>query len=134
MQALVSDGRCFTVRFSGCIKKRTKNQIKAQRSGFDLERTSSGVSELSPSGGSEGYEACEDAIGHRQKTSVERPRSAAFGPGRLPAVHPLPCGVDNLDQVHVPDPVKQELDHMNRIIEALERDLSKKVEDVYEDL
>ena len=41
--------------------------------------------------------------------------------------------VDNLDQVHVPDPVKQELDHMNRIIEALERDLSKKVEDVYED-
>ena len=41
--------------------------------------------------------------------------------------------MDNLDQVHVPDPVKQELDHMNRIIEALERDLSKKVEDVYED-
>lgn len=31
-----------------------------QQSGSDGERTSSGMSELSPQGGSEGYEACED--------------------------------------------------------------------------
>ena len=34
--------------------------IKAQRSGFDGERSRSGMSELSPSGGSEGYGACGD--------------------------------------------------------------------------
>ena len=34
--------------------------IEAQRSGFDGERSRSGMSELSPSGGSEGYEACGD--------------------------------------------------------------------------
>ena len=34
--------------------------IGTQRSGSDGERTSSGMSELSPQGGSEGYEACED--------------------------------------------------------------------------
>lgn len=61
------------------------------------------------------------------------PNSTAVGvPARV--VRRNGMRVDNLDQVHVPDPVKQELDHMNRIIEALERDLSKKVEDVYEDL
>ena len=39
-----------------------KHQIEAQRSGFDLERTSSEVTELSAEAGSEGYEACEDAL------------------------------------------------------------------------
>ena len=34
--------------------------IRTQRSGSDGERTSSEMSELSPSGGSEGYGACED--------------------------------------------------------------------------
>ena len=38
-------------------------QIKAQRSGFDLERTSSGMSELWRLCRSEGYEACEDEKG-----------------------------------------------------------------------
>ena len=38
------------------------NQIKAQRSGFDLERTSNGMSELCPSGESEGYGVWEDEV------------------------------------------------------------------------
>ena len=38
------------------------NQIKAQRNGFDLERTSNGMSELCPSGESEGYGVWEDEV------------------------------------------------------------------------
>ena len=34
--------------------------IGTQQSGSDGERTSSGMSELQPQGGNEGYEACED--------------------------------------------------------------------------
>lgn len=34
---------------------------EAQQSGFSGERSRSGMSEVSPSGGSEGYEACDDA-------------------------------------------------------------------------
>ena len=37
-----------------------KNQIGAQRSGSDLERRSSEMSELSALAGSEGYGACDD--------------------------------------------------------------------------
>lgn len=35
--------------------------VGTQQSGSDGERTSSGMSEISPQGGNEGYEACEDA-------------------------------------------------------------------------
>ena len=34
--------------------------VGTQQSGSDGERTSSGMSELPPQGGNEGYEACED--------------------------------------------------------------------------
>ena len=37
-------------------------QIEAQRSGFDLERRSSGMSEFSGLPGNEGYEACFDVV------------------------------------------------------------------------
>ena len=37
-------------------------QIKAQRSGFDLERRSNGMSELSGLPGSEGYAVCFDVV------------------------------------------------------------------------
>ena len=43
-----------------------KDKIKAQRSGFDFERRSSGVTELSSMLGSEGYEACDDDGGIAQ--------------------------------------------------------------------
>ena len=39
------------------------NSGKAQRSGFDAERRHSGMSELSPTGGSEGYGVCLDEMG-----------------------------------------------------------------------
>ena len=39
------------------------NQIEAQRSGFDLERRSSAVNELSAFAGSERYAACSDDEG-----------------------------------------------------------------------
>ena len=41
-------------------KRSLGTQIGAQRSGSDLERRSSGVSELSCEHGSERYEACDD--------------------------------------------------------------------------
>ena len=47
--------------------RKALNQIKAQRSGFDLKRRRSGASELSPEGGSEGCGICAD----------ERARSSA---------------------------------------------------------
>lgn len=37
---------------------------RTQQSGSDGERTSSGMSEISPQGGNEGYEACEDEDDH----------------------------------------------------------------------
>ena len=39
----------------GTRLKRVLDQIKSQRSGFDLERRSDEMSELRPAGGSEGY-------------------------------------------------------------------------------
>ena len=42
------------------LKSATKDQFEAQRSGFKLKRRSDGVSELSPEGGSEGYEVRDD--------------------------------------------------------------------------
>ena len=38
--------------------------VGTQQSGSDGERTSSGMSEISPQGGNEGYEACEDEDDH----------------------------------------------------------------------
>ena len=59
------------------------------------------------------------------------PNSTAVGvPARV--VRRNGMRVDNLDQVHVPDPVKQELEHLNRLIDTLEKELSRKVEDEYE--
>lgn len=61
------------------------------------------------------------------------PNSTAVGvPARVVRRNGL--RVDNLDQVHVPDPVRQEIEHLNRTIEKLETELSRKVEDAYEDL
>ena len=45
--------------------------IKAQRSGFDGETTSSGMSELSPLGGSERYGACEEEIALEPVHAIE---------------------------------------------------------------
>jgi len=44
---------------------------ETQRSGFGGKRTSSGMSELSPQGGREGYEACEDAEACQMLDTIE---------------------------------------------------------------
>ena len=65
----VGDDRKVTDFGLICHKGKPPNRnyrIKAQRSGFDPERTSSGVSELSPLGESEGYGACEDEAERRK--------------------------------------------------------------------
>ena len=49
--------------------------IEAQRSGFDGERSRSGMSELSPSGRSEGYEACGDDEDDDQAPETFRQRT-----------------------------------------------------------
>ena len=53
MQALVSDGKLFHCSVFRVHKESAQNQIKAQRSGFDLKRRHSEVNEVSPIGGSE---------------------------------------------------------------------------------
>ena len=56
--------------------------IEAQRSGFDGERSRSEMSELSPSGGSEGYGACSDDIAKRENYVdyiASRPRVQKLG-------------------------------------------------------
>ena len=56
--------------------------IEAQRSGFDGERGRSEMSELSPSGGSEGYGACSDDIAKRENYVdyiASRPRIQKMG-------------------------------------------------------
>ena len=45
----------------------------AQRSGSGGERTNSGMTELSPPGGSEGYGACEDDTGDKPRESEDEP-------------------------------------------------------------
>ena len=49
--------------------------IEAQRSGFDGERSRSAMSELQPSGGSEGYEACGDDEDDGQAPETFRQRT-----------------------------------------------------------
>ena len=47
-------------RYAPSSPEKSGAPIGTQQCGSDGERTSSGMSELSPQGGSEGYEACED--------------------------------------------------------------------------
>ena len=44
------------------MRREAPHQIETQRSGFDLERRSDGVSELLCLHGSEGYEVCSDEV------------------------------------------------------------------------
>ena len=63
-------------------------QTEAQRSGFGLERRSSGMSELCPPGRSEGYEACDAADSASGRVSFWTPRKKPKKRrGRLAAFH-----------------------------------------------
>ena len=70
-----------------------RNQIEAQRSGFDLERRSSVVSELSRLRGSERYAACDD-----EDTAAE----LGCGIGRVCPVIP-PAGIGVCAALTLPD-------------------------------
>ena len=48
--------------YSACSATASPTPERTQRSGFFRKRRSSGISELSPQGGSEGYGACDDEV------------------------------------------------------------------------
>ena len=63
--------RYWKTEYAPKTQEAFRTPAETQRSGFGGKRTSSGMSELSPQGGSEGYEACEDVEACQMLDQIE---------------------------------------------------------------